>query len=139
MAGSPGSRRSSFECGLDAVRALVIRQKAQHPWDFVFLGAEYRRPLQMRDSFGYLERVRYLYLKEVHVAISVRLSPEDEQRLEQLAARTGRSKTFYVREAIHEHLDDLEERYWADRVIREWEETGKKSKPADKLWAELGI
>ena len=73
------------------------------------------------------------------MAISVRLSPEDEGRLEQLAARTGRSKTFYIREAIHEHLDDLEERYWADRVIREWEETGKKSRPADEAWAELGL
>jgi RHH-type transcriptional regulator, rel operon repressor / antitoxin RelB len=80
-----------------------------------------------------------LYLKEVNVAISVRLSPEDEQRLEQLAARTGRSKTFYIREAIHEHLDDLEERYWADRVIREWEESGRKSTPADELWTELGL
>ncbi|MDJ0322370.1 DUF6290 family protein [Cryobacterium sp. PH31-AA6] len=73
------------------------------------------------------------------MAISVRLTPEDEQRLEQLAARTGRSKSFYVREAIHEHLDDLEERCWADRVIRGWEESGKESRPADELWAELGL
>lgn len=73
------------------------------------------------------------------MAISVRLTPEDEQRLEQLVARTGRSKTFYVREAIHEHLDDLEERYWADRVIREWGESGTESRPADELWAELGL
>ena len=72
------------------------------------------------------------------MAISIRLSPEDEERLEQLAANTGRSKTFYVREAIHEHLDDLEERYWADRVIRDWEASGKQSRPADELWAELG-
>ncbi|MGL5863054.1 MAG: type II toxin-antitoxin system RelB family antitoxin, partial [Phycicoccus sp.] len=43
--------------------------------------------------------------------ISVRLTPEDERRLDVLARRTGRSKTFYIREAIHEHLDDLEERY----------------------------
>ena len=80
-----------------------------------------------------------MYLKEVSVAISIRLSPEDEERLTLLAAHTGRSKTFYVREAIHEHLDDLEERYWADRVIREWEESGRKSRPADKLWAEVGL
>lgn len=72
------------------------------------------------------------------MAISIRLSPEDEERLEQLAANTGRSKTFYVREAIHEHLDDLEERYWADRVIRDWEASGKQSRPADELWTELG-
>jgi RHH-type rel operon transcriptional repressor/antitoxin RelB len=83
--------------------------------------------------------MQYLYRKEVTVAISIRLSPEDEERLEQLAANTGRSKTFYVREAIHEHLDDLEERYWADRVIRDWESAGRASRPADELWAELGI
>jgi RHH-type transcriptional regulator, rel operon repressor / antitoxin RelB len=72
------------------------------------------------------------------MAISIRLSPEDEERLEQLAANTGRSKTFYVREAIHEHLDDLEERYWADRVIRDWESSGRESQPATALWSELG-
>jgi RHH-type rel operon transcriptional repressor/antitoxin RelB len=73
------------------------------------------------------------------MAISLRLSPEDEERLGALAAKTGRSKTFYAREAIHEHLDDLEERYWADRVIRDWETSGKESRPAEELWAELGI
>jgi RHH-type transcriptional regulator, rel operon repressor / antitoxin RelB len=72
------------------------------------------------------------------VAISIRLSPEDEERLEQLAANTARSKTFYVREAIHEHLDDLEERYWADRAIREWESSGRESRPAESLWTKLG-
>jgi RHH-type transcriptional regulator, rel operon repressor / antitoxin RelB len=72
------------------------------------------------------------------MAISIRLSPEDEERLELLAANTGRSKTFYVREAIHEHLDGLEERYWADRVIRDWESSGRESRPATALWSELG-
>lgn len=73
------------------------------------------------------------------MAISIRLSPEDEARLDELAAHTGRSKTFYVREAIHEHLDDLEERYWADRVIRDWESSDKATRPASDLWAELGV
>lgn len=73
------------------------------------------------------------------VAISIRLTPEDESRLEELARRTGRSKTFYVREAIHTHLDELEERYWADSVVREWEQAGKQSRPADELWTELGV
>ncbi len=73
------------------------------------------------------------------MAISIRLAPEDEARLEALARRTGRSKTFYVREAIHEHLDDLEERFWADSVVREWEESGKESRPAQDLWDELGV
>ncbi len=73
------------------------------------------------------------------MAISIRLSPEDEARLTELAEKTGRSKTFYVREAIHQHLDDLEERYWADRVIRDWETSGKQTRPADELWTELGV
>ena len=73
------------------------------------------------------------------MALSIRLSPEDEKRLDELAARTGRSKTFYVREAIHEHLDDLEERYWADQVVRDWESSGRRSRPASELWSELDV
>lgn len=69
--------------------------------------------------------------------LSIRLDPESEARLNALAERTGRSKTFYVREAIRLQLDDLEERFWADQVIEEWEGQGKPSQPAGKLWAEL--
>ncbi|MGL5851476.1 MAG: type II toxin-antitoxin system RelB family antitoxin [Phycicoccus sp.] len=71
--------------------------------------------------------------------ISVRLTPEDERRLDVLARRTGRSKTFYIREAIHEHLDDLEERYWADQIAHDWEDAGRPARPADELWDELGV
>ncbi len=73
------------------------------------------------------------------MAISIRLTPEDEARLEALARRTGRSKTFYVREAIHEHLGELEEQFWADSVVQEWENSGKQSQPAQELWDELGV
>ncbi len=73
------------------------------------------------------------------MAISIRLTPEDEARLEALARRTGRSKTFYVREAIHEHLGELEEQFWADTVVQEWENSGRQSRPAQELWAELGV
>lgn len=69
--------------------------------------------------------------------LSIRLDAESEARLDELAKRTGRSKTFYVREAIRSHLDELEELYWADRVIGEWEAAGRPSRPAEELWAEL--
>lgn len=75
----------------------------------------------------------------VAIALSIRLTPEDQARLEELARRTGRSKTFYVREAIRQHLDDLEDRFWADSVVRDWEDTGKESQPAQALWDELGV
>jgi RHH-type rel operon transcriptional repressor/antitoxin RelB len=45
--------------------------------------------------------------------LAIRLDPEIENRLERLAKRTGRTKTFYAREAILEHLDDLEDVYLA--------------------------
>ncbi len=45
--------------------------------------------------------------------LAIRLDSEIEQRLERLAKRTGRTKTFYAREAILEHLEDLEDGYLA--------------------------
>jgi RHH-type transcriptional regulator, rel operon repressor / antitoxin RelB len=71
--------------------------------------------------------------------LSVRLTAEEEARLNALAARTGRSKTFYVRQAIEAHLDELEELYWADEAVRRYEESGKQSRPARQLWDELGV
>ena len=50
--------------------------------------------------------------------LAIRLSPEIEARLTKLANRTGRSKTFYAREAILEHLQDLEDYYLAERRAR---------------------
>lgn len=41
--------------------------------------------------------------------LAVALPKEIEARLERLATKTGRSKADYVREAILEHLDDLED------------------------------
>lgn len=40
--------------------------------------------------------------------LAVRLPDELEARLQALAERTGRSRSFYVRQAVLEHLDDLE-------------------------------
>jgi RHH-type transcriptional regulator, rel operon repressor / antitoxin RelB len=51
------------------------------------------------------------------MAISIRLPEDIEVRLTNLAARTGRSKTFYVTEAIREHLDDLEDLNLAEREL----------------------
>ena len=79
-------------------------------------------------------------MEEVNLMpLSIRLTPEVESRLDALAARTGRSKTFYVRQAITAHLDALEEAYWADDAVREWEAAGRPTRPADELWNELDV
>ncbi|MBL8302575.1 MAG: TraY domain-containing protein [Ideonella sp.] len=51
--------------------------------------------------------------------IAVRLPDEIEARLDALAKATGRTKTFYVREAIVEHLADLEDTYLAEQRLIE--------------------
>lgn len=69
--------------------------------------------------------------------LSVRLDAESEERLAALAERTGRSKTFYVREAILAHLDELEEIYWVDEIVTDWIAQGRPSRPAEEFWAEF--
>jgi RHH-type rel operon transcriptional repressor/antitoxin RelB len=49
--------------------------------------------------------------------LAIRLPQSVEKRLENLARRTGRTKTFYAREAILQHLEDLEDLYLAERVL----------------------
>lgn len=51
--------------------------------------------------------------------LAIRLPPEIEERLEKLAKATGRSKTYYAREAIEEHLADLEDIYLAEKRLEE--------------------
>jgi RHH-type transcriptional regulator, rel operon repressor / antitoxin RelB len=49
--------------------------------------------------------------------LALRLPPEIEARLDALAKRTGRSKSYYAREAILEHLADLENIYLAEQRL----------------------
>ena len=51
--------------------------------------------------------------------LAIRVPETIEKRLEKLAQKTGRTKTFYAREAILTHLADLEDLYLAeDRLDR---------------------
>jgi RHH-type rel operon transcriptional repressor/antitoxin RelB len=49
--------------------------------------------------------------------LAIRLPEEVEKRLERLARRTGRTKTYYARQAILEHLEDLEDVYLAEEAL----------------------
>jgi RHH-type rel operon transcriptional repressor/antitoxin RelB len=49
--------------------------------------------------------------------LAIRLPQSIEKRLERLARRTGRTKTYYAREAILEHLEELEDLYLAERAL----------------------
>lgn len=56
--------------------------------------------------------------------IAIRISQDIEQRLQKLAQRTGRTKTYYVREAILRFMEDMEDEYLAlsrlETPVRRW-------------------
>lgn len=49
--------------------------------------------------------------------LALRLPAQIEKRLDSLAKKTGRSKSFYAREAILRHLEDLEDYHLARRRL----------------------
>ncbi|MCY7272132.1 MAG: TraY domain-containing protein [Sphingomonas bacterium] len=69
--------------------------------------------------------------------LAVRLDQDTEGRLERLAAKTGRTKTFYARAAIVAHLDDLEDFYLAEERLRDFR--SEDAIPLSALKAELGL
>lgn len=48
---------------------------------------------------------------------SIRLAPETEQRLDFLAAHTGRTKAYYLREIIEQGIEDMEDYYLAAELL----------------------
>jgi RHH-type transcriptional regulator, rel operon repressor / antitoxin RelB len=47
--------------------------------------------------------------------LALRLPAEIERRLDALARKTRRSKSYYAREAILRHIEDIEDTYLARR------------------------
>jgi RHH-type rel operon transcriptional repressor/antitoxin RelB len=70
---------------------------------------------------------------------SVRLPEEIEQRLNVLAAETGRSKAFYIREAIQEHLDVLEDIYLAEQRLADIKAGRSRTYTLDEVEQRLGL
>jgi len=69
--------------------------------------------------------------------LAVRLPEETEARLERLATRTGRTKSYYAREAIEHYIDEMEEMFWAQEAVARWESSDKHTISAAELDALL--
>jgi RHH-type transcriptional regulator, rel operon repressor / antitoxin RelB len=48
---------------------------------------------------------------------AIRLSDDTYERLQSLASKTGRTATFYMKAAIEEYIDDLEDLYLAEQAL----------------------
>ena len=73
------------------------------------------------------------------MAVSIRLDPQIEARLDQLAALTGRAKSYYLRELIEGGLDDLEDFYLADATMERVRKGQEKVIDAKQLRKDLGL
>ena len=70
--------------------------------------------------------------------LTIRLPESVEKRLDKLARRTGRTKSFYAREAILRHLKDLEDVYEAERVLERLRAGKEKTYSLDEVARRLG-
>ncbi len=71
--------------------------------------------------------------------LTIRIDPDIDARLERLAELTGRSKSFYVKQAIEDQLEDLEDLYLAQRVTQLIAEGRERLIPLEELERELGV
>ena len=65
--------------------------------------------------------------------LSIKLPQSIERLLEKLARRTGRTKSFYVREAIVRHIEDLEDIYLTERALKRLNEGQDKAISLDEI------
>jgi RHH-type rel operon transcriptional repressor/antitoxin RelB len=73
------------------------------------------------------------------MATSIRLDETIERRLNFLAAHTGRSKAFYLRQIIEKGLEDVEDYYLAAEVVERVRAGQEKIHSAAQVRKDLGL
>lgn len=73
------------------------------------------------------------------MATSLRLAPETEQRLDQLASRTGRTKAYYLRELIEQGIEQMEDYYLAVDVLERIRKGQESVHSAASVRKDLGL
>lgn len=68
---------------------------------------------------------------------AVRLPDELNERLVALSKRTGRPVAYYIREAIEEHLEDLEDIYQAEQVLERLGRGEEQVMESEAFWRDL--
>ena len=71
--------------------------------------------------------------------LAIRLPVEIEKRLDALAKATGRTKTFYAREAILEYLDELEDIYLAEKRLEDIRAGRAQTVPLEEVMKRYGL
>ncbi|OIP45424.1 MAG: CopG family transcriptional regulator [Deltaproteobacteria bacterium CG_4_10_14_3_um_filter_60_8] len=73
------------------------------------------------------------------MATSIRLAAEIEKRLDFLAAHTGRTKAYYLREIIEQGIEELEDYYLAVDVLERIRKKQEQVHSAADVRKDLGL
>lgn len=73
------------------------------------------------------------------MSTEVELTPDIEQRLEALAARTGRSKREQLQDIIAQGVEDMEDYYQAAEVLTRVQHGQERVYSAEAVRRELGL
>ena len=71
--------------------------------------------------------------------LAVRLPEDMDARLTALAKSTGRTKSYYVREALAEQMADLEDYYLAEQRLADIKAGRSKTYSLEEVERELGL
>jgi RHH-type rel operon transcriptional repressor/antitoxin RelB len=71
--------------------------------------------------------------------LAIRLPEDIEKRLDRLAKRSGRTKTWYAREAILRHIEELEDLQIAEERLRALKEGRSRTYTLEEIERELGL
>lgn len=69
--------------------------------------------------------------------LAVRLDPDLEARLAAVAKRTGRSKSYYARQAIEDKIEELEDIALLEEALKTYDPS--KNKSLDQVMRNLGL
>jgi len=70
---------------------------------------------------------------------TIRIPKEIETRLSFLSKQTGRTKSFYIKEALLEHIEDLEDIYIAEKRLEDIRAGRSKTVSLEEVMKEHGM
>ena len=70
---------------------------------------------------------------------SIRLPEDIERRLDGMAEKTGRTKAFYIREMILNHIDKIEDYYLAADVVERLRKGQGRTFTTKEVRQDLGL
>lgn len=73
------------------------------------------------------------------MAMTIRLSPQLDERLSNLTKQTGRSKSFYLTQAIESYLENMEDLLIANAVLERVKMGKERTYSLDEVYNDIKL